>query len=966
MVMAGLQPQLVLAGSGVVNNNGTINTTVNLRFPPSAADIATIQNQMTTASQVLWDATEGQLRFGTVTITCGAANEDLGDMWIFGQDGRSGVSFSSDGSGLGRRGTHINQFLSAGGAVVAHEYGHLALGLGDEYSEQNRFGNCWGVGQCIENANLTEQNQCLMQQAGGFSWTELCTPGAHDLVQGNNAACLVNPPSAGGAPCAVNCQFWNTGNLWYETTQQTDISTVDCWTHIVNNFPFLAAPAGLPAQAAPAGFVNPNFVNNCGATDTVMLVLDRSLSMRWNTEDNFGEVCGNGVDDDGDGAVDEGNDCTQPRLSFVQAAARAWLDLANGQGVRAGIISFNELPNLDQPFQTVDAASIVGLKGSVNGLAAGGNTAIGRALSSSALLFGAEAGAVNKTIFLITDGMNSEGEEPQEVIPDLTDQGIRVLAISTGGASDDATLSDVSSATNGARIDTRDASGLVSAFVQQWARYRNEGILIPKLPYAVNDRAEFLESQDETILRNSFGWAADLVNPIDDPKQAPKNNLFQILVEDGTSKVSVMLAGDLGDMNGFGVEAILTGTPGAGPDQFDTMVPDPNMKVFSDSFYVLIEITDPNPGLWTIDVRTRPGSASVQTGNLSVITENYQTDLFTNLDRHIVFDSSEPVELTVTPIFFTNLRNVDVLEANVKRPDGSTVPIDLTSDFDTGGGGLYTSQIIDMPFEGLYEVRVLMATGPNTYNDPGESINAPAPESTVVVPSLQRTALEQFFVMEGEHVCDRRNGEDCGPHTDRPEIEDEEDHCHDTQHSGQVDSDEDGIVDVCDNCPEKHNTDQIDTDDDGAGDACDGCPDDHAKTEPGPCGCDEDEFDGDDDNAPDCTDNCPDDANPDQSDGDGDGIGDACDGCPEDSEKTEPGQCGCGIDDASEDCGGSNTDETSTQGDVPPITISLCGSSGFAFGFVGGFHFILIGLGAMKIASIRRQRDRNRSGWRGR
>ena len=132
---------LAIAGSGVVNTDGTIDINVNLRFPPTTGDITNVQNQVTAASQVLWDASEGQLRFGKVTLTAGTVNEDLADMWVFSQSGRAGTSFSCDGSNLRARGVHVTQFLpNSTGTILAHEFGHLALGCGDEYSEQSRFG----------------------------------------------------------------------------------------------------------------------------------------------------------------------------------------------------------------------------------------------------------------------------------------------------------------------------------------------------------------------------------------------------------------------------------------------------------------------------------------------------------------------------------------------------------------------------------------------------------------------------------------------------------------------------------------------------------------------------------------------------------------------------------------------------------------------------------------------------------
>ena len=87
-------------GSGVVNSDGTIDITLSLRFPPTADDLTDIRQQCLDASHVLWDASEGQLRFGTITISCGAVNEDLADMWFFPQSGRAGTGFYCSGASL--------------------------------------------------------------------------------------------------------------------------------------------------------------------------------------------------------------------------------------------------------------------------------------------------------------------------------------------------------------------------------------------------------------------------------------------------------------------------------------------------------------------------------------------------------------------------------------------------------------------------------------------------------------------------------------------------------------------------------------------------------------------------------------------------------------------------------------------------------------------------------------------------
>lgn len=729
-----------MAGSGVVNNNGTIDITINLRFPPTAADLTNVQNQVTDASGFLWDASEGQLRFGNVTIACGAVNEDLADMWVIPGNNRAGTSFRCDGTKLQVLGAHVTQFLANGGDVMAHEFGHLALGLGDEYDEQSRFGACWGIGPCVQTPALTERNQCLMQSEG---FTEFCTATGHDLVVGEGTPC-----TAGSAPCTDNCQLFSPTTGRYETTQQTDSCGGSCWTRLVATFPFLTAPVGLPIAAAPAGLVNPVFTNNCAATDTVLLVLDRSGSMFYNTESDNGEVCGNGADDDGDGTVDEAAGCTQPRLAFVKAAARAWLQLANGQGVRAGIVSFNELPSQDAAFQDVNATNLPTLQAAVDGLAAGGQTAIGRALTSTALLFGAESGALNKTVFLISDGANTEGETPQSVVPSLRAQGIRVFTISTGGASDDTTLGEISGSTSGGQIDSRDASGLVGAFARQWAHYRNSGVLIPQLPYSLNQKSDIKESSEKADV---IAWSTQS-GKRGPAVRSPSTNSFFVHVEEGTQSASIILAGNMGEMSGFGVEAKLDGPAGPGPTTFDSTLADPNLRIVRDGFFVLLEVRTPNPGDWKITVRGGSGAAQLQTGNVTILADNPQADLFTSLDRHVVNDLSKPVQIRATPIYTTTLRRVDLLKAEVKRPDGSLQSLVMKSNFETGGGDDYSALVTDMPFYGMYEVRIVMRTGPNTFNDPGEAIFAPRPSNTVAVPFIERAATEYFFVTQGEKV----------------------------------------------------------------------------------------------------------------------------------------------------------------------------------------------------------------------
>ncbi len=858
--------QAAFAGSGSVNADGTIDMTCAIRFPATADVITMLQNEITTASRVLWDASEGQLRIGDVTFTCSDATEDEADVYFFVSGGRSNAPGTRcDASTWDDRGVHINQFNAIDanmGFVLAHEMGHLALGNLDEYAEGDN-GFCF---EEVPTIMADAQNQCLMQQIPGFDWSEFCVPGNHDPIQGDG-----------------------------ETSGQQRACGRSCWANLTNNFSFLTAPTGLPVAAPPAGFVAPTFENRCEAADSVMIVIDRSGSMGWNTASDSGEVCGNGIDDDEDGMVDETDDCTGPRMDFALAAARVWLNLASDDGVRAGIISFSDTATPEAPMQDVDSTTLPGLLGIVGGLMPDNWTAMGAALRAAIAPLSAEAGS--KAVLLITDGINTRGEDPEDVLPDLRAAGIRVFAVSTGDASRYGVLDDLSDNTRGARFDTDDASTLVNTFAQQWARYQNQGLLIPQLPYAVSLQGEkdtieaiidscgsleaYFENPDclETG-RNSLSWVAGLGTGVSSTRP-PRSNFFQFVVEDGAERVGVVLAGDLQDMSQFGVKATLRTTAGGGGNaSFDTRVPDPDMTITRDGFFLLIEVKNMNPGVWTLNIEGDPTAGVRQTGNVTVLIDNPLVDLFTDLDRRVVRDASTPVTMMLVPIYLTNLIEGAALEATLIRPDRSRVALSVIPD-PNAIPGTYLAKVdpADMPMIGVYTIRVLLTTDETTRNDPGEERSGDV-SSAVDVPIFTRTATERFLVLVGEEVCcDSPKIEDCDgdgiPNAGNANIQE-----------GDGDNDGDGIPDSCDGDSDNDDVPDVieaadddldpdgdgipnyfdpDSDGDGAIDSADNC-----RLIPNG------QEDKDEDGVGDACDNCPDVKNPLQEDEDGDGIGDAC------------------------------------------------------------------------------------------
>jgi hypothetical protein len=798
----------VSAGSGSVNADGTIDLTMSFRFPPSTTQLTTAQNNITNASRLLWDATEGQLRIGDVTIQCSTVNEDLADFWLFAQPIRSNSCLDC----LNVNGAHINQFFGDSGAVWAHEFGHMGFGLADEYTENQT--NCDGRGWCIEEAPAAhdEQRQCLMQQIPGRTWSEFCTATTHEDLPGNNPMCLVNPPDANGAPCATNCEAWNIDTLRYEASGQEKLHGHSCWEHLVDNFPFLVAPAGLPVEAEPAGFVAPTFDNQCQGTDNVVLILDRSGSMAWNVNDDNGEVCANGFDDDGDGSVDE-DGCAQARIEFVRAAARSYVALASAGASRVGIVSFASTASSDRAFLDVSvAANRTDLTDNViDNLMPGGSTSIGRALVEAKTMFDADpAAAASKAALIITDGVNTTGPDPASPIPDYVAAGIRIFAISTGDASNSSTLSEISNNTRGARIDRGDGTALVTAMAELWADYMNTGIVIPETAYAVDRRKE-----------QSGGVTADPMSTGLVTGPTPGVQQIEFEVEEATETFTAVLAGDMNDMSGFGVRAGLRSPSGL---LTDSESPGANSRVITDPYFMLVTLLGPEPGTWTLLVTSASGAAPRQTGKLILLSDNPRTELFADVTPKLMTDPAANAQLSLYPIYHTGLRDVD-WNVRLEQPDGTIRTVWVESVYRPFQ---YQSTVSGFPYSGLYRVNANMLTTTNTTNDPGESRPGDHPVNTLDVPLLTRTADVYVFADVGRWSCPDPDG-DCdgdGIYEGVPGLDSDDDNIPDAI---DRDSDNDEIPDAVegDGDPDRDGIPSyldLDSDDDGIPDVDDRPP----------------------------------------------------------------------------------------------------------------------------------------------
>jgi hypothetical protein len=756
-----------IAGEGRIDaSNGDIYFNVHFRFPPTTQQIADVKAAIDMMSVGVCDATDGQMRVKRVTLSQGESNEDKGDFWLHALPGRSGVSFFFNGANLGTLGSHVDMFSGAMLVpdIYLHEFGHHAWGLGDEYDEQNRWGGPCGIGPGFDPGTIDEQNHSIMQQSGsaqcvgGSRATLSCLrnsdcPGAgggpagtcqlvlmselsvasnHDPLQGNAASCpAVTPMCTDNAYCT---RAYNTTTNRYEQTQQSDVhADASDWETLAENYPFVTPPVGLPVAVAPATCSRVvEYTEDVRGSDQVLLLLDRSGSMSWSSNPADGEVCDNGVDDDGDGAVDEPT-CGNARITFVTAAANAYLDLQRDRNVDVGILTFNETPTLIQAIGTLNAGNIATYKGIVAGLTPGGNTGIGDALDASVPEFTRVATlGRSRTAYLMTDGYNTSGVDPVAAAERLRDIGVRVHVIPAGSDVSETQLGGVAAATKGDVLAAPGLNDLTAIYAELAGRHRGAAMALPRTNFELSLRGKGGEEFDRTQSRFPL-----------------RQRAFPIFVENKAKSLVAFVSGRNSRMSEWSIGISLVGPNG------ETFGPgSPELTV--NPFYLFIDVLNPAPGEWKL-VAAATGPALQKATALAFI-ENPEPDFFVSARPTIIADG-EKVRIAATPLYVSRLEGQGVsISGNVEGPVGFTAPLSMTRN----ESGAWSADAGPFPHDGFYRATLALNVDTTAALAPGESIfEGPATPPVSITP-FKRFASAGFIVVKGEaRPCESGNPKDC-------------------------------------------------------------------------------------------------------------------------------------------------------------------------------------------------------------
>lgn len=701
------------AGTGHIDPDGTMNFSVNFRYVPTTADITRLENALRDANNVICDATDGQARFGTIHITAGSAGEDEADIWIYAEGGRSGVSFFFNGAGFGTLGSHITLFQGAiDGPTIAHELGHLAFGLGDEYDEQCRWGGPCGIGRCLDAGSaLTDE---LMQQTGNSS--ELCTAGSHDLTQGNNVTCPPTTTCTSGGSCTdANCSaIWNSITNRFETSQQTLIhSGLSCWETLDQNYPSVfTPPAGLPNNAQPSNCGTPTYIEDIVGSDQIMLFIDRSGSMT--------------------AKVNPSDATSVSRLDFAKAAARAFIDLRSGSGAQVGLISFEASPTLDHNLIDLNTTDVTAFKATVDGLSANGSTAIGTALNASIFPFqAANAAGRTRSAFLLSDGENNTGADPNSAATTLKNMGVRIFTIPVGSAADRTLLADIASTSGGAMLDAAKGDELPSIYFKLFALTRGESLVIDKRVLAVKasrQRAEVFNSVNN------------------DTTGLPGIDSLVFNVENAGQKLNLILSTRNTNVSTWSLQFRLVGPSG------QTYTNANNDVIKTDPYYTLISLNNPEQGAWKLYVAS--GNNFDQLMYASVHVQDPNPDFFVHTTP-VIANISKPEIIAVNSSYKIDLDSGVIYTGYVKRPDNSIIPLVFNKNRYTRS---VSGEFNNYNNSGVYEVHAKVQVTSTTQPIRGESI-FPGPDvMPVTVEPFEREAITYFIVKNGTPYC---NTNDC-------------------------------------------------------------------------------------------------------------------------------------------------------------------------------------------------------------
>ncbi|MFQ5649325.1 MAG: VWA domain-containing protein [bacterium] len=698
--------------------DGAFDIIVTLSPNLTDADVDTLQSRFTNASRLLYNATEGQARFGRVFMLKNFVGKRFSDIRIsFSTTPREARTTGR----LGRAGQRVylytrNNIYSSdvedSRQTIVHEWAHYAFDLLDEYKDQNNVEGKWCIDPPSDGGTVTA---CLMDNYKAPSHqhvTEFCWSRIVDETDVGN-----HDPN--------------------HDTKQEAIHHESCWQTIMGTYRFFTLADAGPDPEVPGCFVSPDFIIPADPRVRVALVLDNSASMNGpGSEDSTT----NGDTDDSDGEP--------TKFDFLKTFANLFLDLisTSQNKTELQIISFNSEATEIWPLQLLESSNLTAAQNSVNSLTASGFTNIGAGMimARDSLLKTntpeEDPGMKGPMVMvLVTDGFHNyppETEEtrPEAVLPSLVDAGIHIHPVSLGDATDEALMSDIA-----------DSSGAVFWRAENSVRF---GSSMAELAANILEGSNMGSEQSGSISDSSPPTSS--MNPAKSSRllsstvpvvTTPTPALEPIFVEADADQVFFDLVWSTGNSR----LNLLLVTPDEEllhPDSLRA-APRDDIKIFEGDRYQLYAVTKPDSGEWNFMVvaETAPEPTTFvfqalginPAVELNVHVEKQEREPAV-LDSQSRFHQAAPlIHIEAVATDTLPLINID-LAAKVTAPDGSVRTIQLS---DSGrvrldgdrfaNDGIYSADIFPAGFEsgnGSYRVEVTATVDQNVArvvpgDDPG-------------------------------------------------------------------------------------------------------------------------------------------------------------------------------------------------------------------------------------------------------
>ncbi|MDX2506728.1 MAG: VWA domain-containing protein, partial [Gammaproteobacteria bacterium] len=519
-----------------------------------------------------------------------------------------------------------------------------------------------------------------------------------------------------------NClSRWDPVTELYELNQQTSMHQKSDWETLVANYPFVTAPAGVPVEAQPGNCrTELTFTEQIIGSDQVILFIDRSGSM--------------------DAPVRENAEDT--RLDFAKAAARVFIDLQAGMGVDVGLISFNETSELERPMELLETADADPFKNKVDDLVYGGYTGIGTALQSSvtefqrAALVAEENGTEvrTRTAFLLSDGENNRGEDPEVVADRLREIGVQIFSIPVGDGADRELLDGLASSSGGEVMDAPYGDELPPIYAELFARYRGESLILSRQesfvePFRRKGKVDVHKDLSAESIEATATASSASAN------QNPFVDTFEFFVEASGERLNVFLSGRNENIDTWKVIFKITSPGGTEYTSLDSSI------IRADKFYTIVRLPTPEPGVWRIDLAS--GNNLAQSSFVQAHVENFAPDLYVDAVPGKLTNTAMTTSISVETTYFTSLDSSVNYSGFVRRPDASSVPLKFNIDIDTGSISADFNQYAG---RGVYEVFISAKVDDKVKRLGGESIFAGPDINLNDVVEFERTARTSFFV----------------------------------------------------------------------------------------------------------------------------------------------------------------------------------------------------------------------------